>query len=78
LCHRWGRGLSRGRGGVDRTGGRLLIILRELGAQSGVSFQQPGQLGIYHVEEGIHFVFVIAPLASRRFTECHTAHLRRG
>jgi hypothetical protein len=74
----WGRWLSRGRGSIDRTRGRLLIILRELVAQIGVFLQQPGQLGGYHVEEGIHFVFVIAPLASRRLTECHTAHLCRG
>jgi hypothetical protein len=71
-------GFCRGRGGVDRTEAWLWVTLRELGAQSGVVLQQPGQFGLYQLEEGIHFVFVIAPLADRRLTEGQTAQLRWG
>jgi hypothetical protein len=41
-----------------------------------VLLDEPGQLGLDQVEEGVHLVFVITALAYRRFLERDVVHVR--
>jgi hypothetical protein len=52
-----------------------LITLRNLIAEIGILLDQPSQLGLDKVEEGVYLVFVVAALADRRLTERHVANV---
>jgi hypothetical protein len=53
----------------------LLIELLNLAAEIGVLLDQPSQLGLNKVEEGVYLVFVVTPLAQRRLTERDIANV---
>jgi hypothetical protein len=52
-------------------------MLLNLVAEIGVLVDQASQLGRHQVEEGVHLIFVVAPLADRRLTERDVANVSR-
>jgi hypothetical protein len=52
-------------------------MLLNLVAEIGVLVDQASQLGSHHVKEGVHLIFVVAPLADRRLTERDVANVDR-
>src|ERR1700710_2033963 len=55
--------------GVDRRSELRLIERLNPGAEISVLLDQPSQLGLNKIEEGIDLVLVVAPLAQRRLTK---------
>src|ERR671926_933335 len=63
---------------VHRPSTELLVKLLHLVTEIVVLFDQPSQLGLNKVEEGVHLVLVVAPLADRRLTERDVVNVGGG
>src|SRR5918997_2208605 len=64
--------------GIDRRSTELAIELLNLVAEIVVFLDQTSQLGLNQVEEGVHLVLVVAPLADRRLTERDVVNVGGG
>src|SRR5581483_11620855 len=63
---------------VHRPSAQLLLKLLDLVPEVVVLLDQPSELGLNEVEEGVHLVLVVAPLADRRLTERDVVNVGGG